>query len=115
MNIFKHPCNTCFIKPICKEPECVIVKDHYKKINGNLIITHILLSTFLIVFMIIPFSINSHTLVALKHFNLLTVTFYMSCTFILSILTIFIMYKDIIKRKNQLDRMTKFLFKKVKE
>ena len=115
MNIFKHPCNSCLIKPICKEPQCDVVKDHYRKINGNLTVTHILLSTFLIVFMMIPLVINTLASEILKNFNPLTSIFYIACIFILFVLTIFIMYKDFAQRMNELNRMSKFLFKKVKE
>lgn len=114
MNIFKHPCNSCLIKPICKEPECFIVKDHYIKIDGKIKVTHVLISTFLFVFVVIPFLTYALSLTP-KDFNHLDGIFYLSCVIILFVLTIFIIYKEYIRRMNELNRIDKFFFKKVKE
>jgi uncharacterized membrane protein (DUF485 family) len=114
MNIFKHPCNTCFIKPICKEPECSIVKDHYRKMDQNAKIAYILITTFLFVFIAIPFFANSPFL-TIKDFSQLTAIFYLLCSFILFVLAIFIMCKSYIRRMNELNRIDKFFFQKVEE
>jgi hypothetical protein len=49
------------------------------------------------------------------NYNQLLLMFYSAGVLILFVLTIFIMYKDFIKRTNELNRIDKIFFQKVKE
>ncbi len=54
IELLRHPCNSCLIKPICKEAECDFVKNHYEKLSKKINIYLVLIGSWLFTFGWLP-------------------------------------------------------------